>query len=212
MQNQNHLEDIREYFDSTLKTHGPTPRGVDWNSEEAREARFEQLMKIVQPEQEFSILDYGCGYGALIDYLKKKAFRFSRFMGYDIATSMIAVAQDKYKNAPGVAFTSQFENISIYDYATACGVFNMKLNSSHDSWTEFVLQSLAEMNAHSRLGFSVNFLTKYSDAEKMRDDLYYADPCFLFDYCKTHFSKNVALLHDYDLYDFTILVRKSGRS
>jgi len=39
-------------------------------------------------------------------------------------------------------------------------------------------------------------------------NLYYADPGFFFDYCKTHFAKNVALLHDYGLYDFTILVRK----
>jgi hypothetical protein len=64
------------------------------------------------------------------------------------------------------------------------------------------------MNALSRKGFSVNFLTKYSDPERMRPDLYYADPCLIFDYCKTHFSKNVALLHDYNLYDFTVLVRK----
>ena len=210
MQNQNHLDNIREYFDNTLKTHGPSPRGVDWNSEEAREARFEQLMKIVQSSQEFSILDYGCGYGALIEYLEKKTFRFSQFMGYDIAASMIAIAQEKYKNFPGVAFTNRLEDIAVYDYATACGVFNMKLDNGYEAWTEFVLHSLTEMNSHSRLGFSVNFLTKYSDTEKMRDDLYYADPCFLFDYCKTHFSKNIALLHDYNLYDFTILVRKSS--
>jgi hypothetical protein len=42
----------------------------------------------------------------------------------------------------------------------------------------------------------------------MRDDLYYADPLFLFDYCKRNFAKNVALLHDYRIYDFTIIVRK----
>jgi len=42
----------------------------------------------------------------------------------------------------------------------------------------------------------------------MKDDLYYADPCYFFDYCKKKFSKNIALLHDYGLYEFTILVRK----
>jgi len=51
-------------------------------------------------------------------------------------------------------------------------------------------------------------LTKYPDAARMRSDLYYADPGFFFDYCKRNFSRNVALLHDYNLYDFTILVRK----
>ncbi|MCC6146852.1 MAG: methyltransferase [Anaerolineaceae bacterium] len=209
MKNQNHLENIRKYFDTTLKTHGPSPRGVDWNTEEARDTRFEQLIKIIAPSQTFSILDYGCGYGALTDYLRKKSLNFSQFMGYDIAESMISVARERYAGIPGVAFTTLIDEVSTYDYATACGVFNMKINADKKEWDEFVIHSLTEMDAHSRLGFSVNFLTKYSDPDKMRSDLYYADPCFLFDYCKTHFSKNVALLHDYNLFDFTILVRKS---
>ncbi len=57
-------------------------------------------------------------------------------------------------------------------------------------------------------GFAFNALTSYSDIEFRRDDLYYADPLFWFDYCKTNISKYVALLHDYPEYDFTIIVRK----
>jgi hypothetical protein len=44
----------------------------------------------------------------------------------------------------------------------------------------------------------------------MRADLYYADPLWLFDYCKRNLSKQVALLHDYGMYDFTILVRREA--
>ena len=40
------------------------------------------------------------------------------------------------------------------------------------------------------------------------DDLYYADPLFFFDYCKNYFSEKITLIHDYDLYEFTILVKK----
>jgi hypothetical protein len=65
------------------------------------------------------------------------------------------------------------------------------------------------MNEKSKAGFAFNVLTKYSDVEFMRKELYYADPCFLFDYCKRAFSKNVALLHDYNQYDFTLIVRKN---
>jgi hypothetical protein len=42
----------------------------------------------------------------------------------------------------------------------------------------------------------------------MKPELYYADPLFMFDHCKKKFSKNVALLHDYEEFDFTIIVRK----
>jgi hypothetical protein len=57
-------------------------------------------------------------------------------------------------------------------------------------------------------GFAFNSLTAYSDADRMRPHLYYPDPCELFDLCKRRYSRNVALLHDYGLYEFTILVRK----
>jgi hypothetical protein len=42
----------------------------------------------------------------------------------------------------------------------------------------------------------------------MQKHLYYADPCAIFDLCKRRYSRNVALLHDYGLYEFTIVVRK----
>lgn len=60
----------------------------------------------------------------------------------------------------------------------------------------------------SRLGFAFNCLTSYFDEDKKRDYLYYADPGIVFDLCKRRYSRNVAVLHDYGLYEFTILVRK----
>ena len=102
---------------------------------------------------------------------------------------MIDAAHEVYGNLNWAKFTSAIDEAPVTDYAVACGVFNMKLEASFDEWTEFVIHGLEEMNSHSRIGFSSNFLTKYSDADKMRPDLYYADPCFLFDYCKTTLLK-----------------------
>jgi hypothetical protein len=73
-----------------------------------------------------------------------------------------------------------------------------------------VEETLDALDRTSRSGFAFNCLTSYSDADKMRDYLYYADPCALFDLCKKRYSRNVAILHDYDLYEFTILVRKAA--
>ncbi len=202
------LDDIRSYFDKTLKNFGPTPRGVDWNNEETRKTRFDQLAKILDPAQEFSLLDYGSGYGALAEYLLASDYPLSHYLGFDILPSMVAEGQRLFKVDARIQFSATLEDVPPMDYAIACGVFNMKQDADYSSWTEFVLDCLDQMNDHSTKGFSVNFLTKYSDADRMRSDLYYADPCFLFDHCKTHYSKNVALLHDYNLFDFTLLIRK----
>jgi hypothetical protein len=73
---------------------------------------------------------------------------------------------------------------------------------------QYILETLEKINALSVKGFSFNILTSYSDKEYMKDNLFYADPLFFFDYCKKNFSKNVSLLHDYDLYEFTLLIKK----
>jgi hypothetical protein len=59
----------------------------------------------------------------------------------------------------------------------------------------------------ARRGFAFNALTSYADSEKKRADLYYADPGYWFDFCKRGHSRRVTLLHDYPLYEFTLLVR-----
>ena len=75
-------------------------------------------------------------------------------------------------------------------------------------WEKYMLGVLDKINLASRKGFSFNALTLYSDKEHMKENLYYSDPCFYFDYCKKNYSKHVALLHDYPLYEFSILVKK----
>lgn len=198
----------RQYFEERLTTHGATARGVDWNSETAQELRFSQLIKVIRPDQPFTLLDYGCGYGALAGYLLRLNYPLEVYVGFDILESMVTKARELFAAQTGWIFTSQFEALAEVDYAIASGIFNLKLDTPFDDWTQYVTGELHKMDRLTRKGFSFNMLTRYSDAEHMRPHLYYADPCYLFDYCKRHFSRNVALLHDYEVYDFTIIVRK----
>jgi len=205
---ENNIHEIKKYFQNRIDTYGTTAKGADWNSLESQNIRFEQLAKVIRNNHNFSILDYGCGYGAFADYLEDSGYLLSKFYGYDLLQSMVEKAVNLHPNKDKYFFTSKLSEIPQAEYAVASGVFNIRLEATYKTWTDFVTQSLTEMNLLSAKGFAANFLTKYSDPEKMISRLYYADPCFLFDYCKKHFSKNVTLLHDYTLYDFTIIVRK----
>lgn len=200
------LDQVKSYFDKRIREHGASPRGSDWNSETSQNIRFDQLMKVADSSS-FSILDYGCGYGALANYLASNQLD-ADYYGFDILESAIETARAAHAGKPRRTFFSDKLQLPVCDYVIASGIFNFRGEQSFDAWTEYTLGVLNEFNQVSKRGFSSNFLTKYSDADKMRDDLYYADPMFLFDYCKRNFSRNVALLHDYNLYDFTLIVRK----
>ena len=200
------LDHVKSYFDKRIQEHGASPRGSDWNSETSQNLRFDQLLKVIGSDS-FSLLDYGCGYGALADYLVTKGFD-ANYYGYDILESAIETARQAHMDKARRTFYNEKSQLPICDYVVASGIFNFRGTQTIDDWTEYVIGVLNEFNQLSLRGFSSNFLTKYSDADRMRSDLYYADPLFLFDYCKQNYSKNVALLHDYHLSDFTLIIRK----
>ncbi len=204
------LQQVRDFFQKQLDAHGEDAVGVGWNSAYAQEVRFEQLAKVIVPEKPYTVMDYGCGYGAMASWFRKAGYEYTHYYGYDIVEDSLKAARTAFSDDPSVSFHSDYTAVPMCDYLVASGVFNIKMNADRDAWSEYILHSLESFNKKTARGFAVNFLTSYSDPDRMaeRPDLYYADPCLIFDYCRRHFSRNVALLHDYKIWDFTVIVRK----
>lgn len=201
------LNDVANYYSDKLALHGDTPRGVDWNGQKSQIQRFEQLCKIITCSGTFSLNDLGCGYGALYEFLASRHSDFS-YVGVDVSADMIRTAEQRHLGNSMARFITAAEPDTPADYGIASGIFNVRLGCSDAEWHDHIESTLELLNRTSRQGFAFNCLTSYSDADKMRDYLYYADPCRLFDICKRRYSRSVALIHDYDLYEFTVLVRK----
>ena len=195
------------YYEAKLMAHGPTPRGVDWNSEASQRLRFEQLLRIIEPDAPVgTLVDYGCGYGALADSMAER-FPEWTYCGFDPSEQMIAAARRLHAANARCSFTDREETLGRAAYTVASGIFNVKLDADGDVWTAYVLATLDRFAAISERGFAFNVLTIHSDPDRRRPDLYYADPTQLFEHCRRTFSRQVALLHDYKLFEFTILVR-----
>jgi SAM-dependent methyltransferase len=197
---------IVELFTERVSTHGPSARGADWNSEESQVLRFEQLMKVRDGTEPYSLLDYGCGYGALARFLQRRGDRVT-YQGFDVTPAMVEQGREFLAGLGHASITGKRDELRAADYAVASGVFNLKLEVGEQEWQRYVLDVLHDIAGLARRGFAFNVLTSYSDPPLMRADLYYADPCFYFDYCKRNFSRHVALLHDYGLWEFTLIVR-----
>jgi len=201
------LAKVASYYSCKLAEYGQSARGVDWNGEEGQLQRFEQLSKVFDRSREFSVNDLGCGYGAYFDYLQSKQGQI-HYRGFDISSEMVSAAQQRFRYSDRARFVVAGEPDVAADFGIASGIFNVRFDSADDAWRSHILRTLDMLNRTSRRGFAFNCLTSYSDQDKMRDYLYYANPCELFDHCKRTYSRDVALLHDYGLFEFTILVRK----
>ena len=202
------LQSVADYYSNKVRIHGATPRGVDWNGADGQRLRFDTLLQILPTGPGASTLDdYGCGYGALLDHLCATNRQTLDYLGLDVSAPMIAEARTSHPTD-----LTRFHHGSTSprraEFAVASGIFNVRLTTATDDWEKHVVATLEAMNAGTTRGFAFNCLTSYSDPPKRQPYLYYGDPCYYFDLCKRRYSGNVALLHDYGLYEFTLLVRK----
>ncbi|MDQ3674527.1 MAG: class I SAM-dependent methyltransferase [Gemmatimonadota bacterium] len=203
---KNILRSVERYYSGRLAQHGATARGVDWNSEASQQLRFDQLLKVCgTPQGPVSILDFGCGYGALLDALTAKGWAF-KYQGYDICEAMTDAARARHDADGRVRFVSELSALEPADYVVASGIFNVRLETAEDVWKAYFQDTLGEMAVLATRGFSFNALTAYSDADRQRPDLYYADPITWFQHCRRRYSRHISLLHNYPLYEFTMLV------
>ena len=200
------LTKIEQLYTGNLEKFGLDSKSVGWSTPGSQKLRFHKLLEVVDdPGQPFTVNELGCGYGELFKYCEENRFQLARFNGYDISEKMLVAAKD-YINSNKAFFYKDATITTQADYTITSGIFNVKFDNPHDSWDDFIKATLKNMFASSTKGISFNLLTKYVDFEA--ENLYYADPAVYFDFCKTELSPYVTLLHDYKLYEWTILVRK----
>ena len=200
------LAKVAQLYTDSLKNCGAEPAGVGWRDTASQNLRFEKLATVIDATSDgITVNDLGCGYGAFYEYLTARGFVLRHFRGYDISKDMLVEARRRCA-ASEVELIGGAVLDKPADYSFASGIFNVRLEHAEEFWIQHILQTLANMNQFSIRGFAFNMLTKYVDYRE--DHLFYADPLYFFDICKREFGGAVSLLHDYPLYEWTILVHK----
>jgi SAM-dependent methyltransferase len=196
----------RDYYSEKLQRHGTSARGVDWPSVASQYLRFVQLLKICDFGQPFSLNDFGCGYGALLEYFKYRHPDASvDYHGVDVSRSMIEAAQRLWQDATRANFSIGSACRHVADYSLASGVFNVKLHWPTDAWEDYIESILRDLRANSRRGFSVNFMLPL-DQPSDEQSLYRTRPDRWIDFLK-ELDCSPEPLSDYGLREFTLLVR-----
>jgi SAM-dependent methyltransferase len=206
------IEQVERYYSDKVAVHGAKPLGVDWNDERGQRLRFDRLLQVLDlGSSGFSINDYGCGYGGLIDALDARGGPFT-YCGFDVSQAMVAAGRVRYEGRRDVRFVDARYELGPADYTVASGIFNVRLDQPADVWERYVLDTIDDLVAVSRCGVAFNALTAHADVTHMRSDLHYADPAVLLNHCLRRFSRNVIVDHDYALYEFTVIIKLGRRT
>jgi SAM-dependent methyltransferase len=205
--NSSIVSQVAAYYASKLATHGPTPQGVDWNGQTSQNVRHQQFLRLLEGSVESSILDLGCGYGDFLRFLRGEGYR-GAYIGYDAAPDMIAEASRLHGQGPDRQWRVGASPVEVVDFAVASGIFNVKGDVSIDTWVRYVRDTIDSLARAGQRGFAFNVLSLSSDPERRSANLYYAGPTEMLSYCLGQYGRSVALLQDYGLYEFTLVVRQ----
>ena len=186
---------LSNHYDELVSKFGSNPQASQWRDRQTQIRRFEILCKNL-PLSKSSILDFGCGTGALYSYLKSSHGFTGRYTGIDISPKAIEIAKSIFPNG-------NFMNLDIllnelpetYDYIFVSGTFNNEMKN-HLEW---VYANLRKLFQKTNIALIFNMLSNYVDYKD--EGLYYSDPEEVFGFCKGELSPAVNLFHSEAIYE-----------
>jgi SAM-dependent methyltransferase len=200
---------LRDFYHASLAEHGATSsRGVGWNDPGLQRLRFALLAQVMEGSEPVSVADFGCGTGALFWYLATRLEPppLGSYVGYDLTPGMIAAARTLFDD-PRARFVVGTEVTEDTDYVLASGALTIRPGVDDEAWAAHVRDVLRTLWARARRGVAFNLLS--DEKEYPNPDVYRGDPDEWAQWCMRELPGSaVALVRQFELDDFTVLVRR----
>ena len=189
---------INARYDQRLEQHPDDDARSLAVGSDGRHAMALQCLVDVGIVSETTVLDLGCGMGALHEHLVAIGLACG-YTGYDINPQLIARAKQRH---PGIAFEVHDilqEEFPEFDFVVSSSSFNLKLE--HEDNYAFIERMLRTMYGHARRAVAVDLMTSYVDFR--HPDVFYYEPVRILSIAKG-ITKRVALRHDLPLFQFCV--------
>jgi len=183
----NHL--INEFGIGTIEALG-------WNDVAGQLARFKVLSGIGDLNN-YSVLDAGCGYGDLYDYLIK-IYPQLRYYGVEQIPAILNVALERYSHHTGAYFFEgdfSAADLPMVDYVIASGSLNYRHSDNL-----FILKTIEKLFNTCRIGFGFNLLRAIDPPDGFLEAY---NPVYITEFCR-RLTGRVTLIEDYYNADYTV--------
>lgn len=202
---------MKKHYQKTFKLHGANSLGVDWGQDTSKtKLRYRKMMEVLENAEAnkvHSILDVGCGYGGLYQYITQKNLKVD-YTGIDLASNMIDWAKKKNKNAifiEGNFLDHDFAG-KMYDYVICNGILTQKLKSSMLDMDRYAKSIIGKMYSLCNKAIAFNVMT--TAVNFFAPNLYYKHPAEIICYCLSEISRNFKIDHSYGIYEYTVYLQK----
>ena len=198
-------EMLRDHYAQAFRTYGATSEGVDWGKDQDRAVfRYQKMLAVIPAteKRQVSLLDVGCGYGALLQYAKENHITLA-YTGIDVVPDMICEASARHKDANFL--TGDILDLDIkarFDYVVCNGILTQKLDASNLEMDDFASRLIRRMFALCERGVAFNVMT--TKVNYFSANLYYRNPAELFAWCMSELTRHIKIDHACPLYEYTL--------
>lgn len=198
----------RRYFDSLYQKYGVNEKSLGW-SKNKQDIRFGCVLKYLGENE--SVLDVGCGFGDMYQYLKRKEmYSYIDYYGIDIMKPFIDIAKDKNKEVSTHFLCKNMMELSIddsWDWVVACGLFGLKIYDTKEEMYDYIRKTMERSLKHARKGISFYLLSDKVDYMASEKD-FYASPVKILEMAYS-FSRRVVLDNSDMPFEYCITVWKN---
>ncbi|MBN1947657.1 MAG: methyltransferase domain-containing protein [Bradymonadales bacterium] len=187
---------LRSYYKGSQRQRD-SARHVRWLTYDGQILRLQVLLEALSSaDYPVSVLDVGCGLGALYGYLRDTD-RLGPYLGIDLLPEMVDQARREFPEA-------RFEMVDLldleaterFDLVVCSGSLNVMVKE-HERW---IKEMLAAMWKHATLAVAVNIQTtrafRYNPASRGDNDLCHVDPASFLSWCE-QLTPWVSMRQDY---------------
>ncbi len=206
---------LHDHYRQTFLAHGPTAEGVDWGPrEDAARLRHDVMLAVADGcAPGGTLLDVGCGYGALADRIDERGLDLD-YTGIDVVAEMVTEARRRHPSRQFLHGDFLADgNISAggpgrFDYVVCNGILTQKLAATTLEMNAHARRLIAALFAACRRGCAFNVMTTHVNYQA--DNLYYRNPAELLAWCMSELTPRVRLDHAYPLYEYTLYLHRDG--
>lgn len=206
----------------SIERFGYQPQALYWSSREIQQIRFDILARVFTQQAAFSnggahsVLDVGCGFADLRNYLWDKGLDID-YVGIDLSEDMVQSARFQYPDIQvrqGDLFDQGFA-AKQFDFVLLSGALNevveTELGEVNNGQGNYAKAVIAEMYRICGKGVAFNLLDARNEWVASRPDLQSFVPQEIVEYCRT-FADRVAWEDGYLDNDFTVFLYKDAET
>ena len=202
---------IIAHYEACLERHGDSHLGVDWPNAKDAETRYRIMLESIRaPNAPTALLDFGCGAGHLLDFIRRNGPKAVDYRGLDASAKFVDLCRMKF---PDTTFyhrdiLDDAAGVEPVDYVILNGVLTEKREMSQDAMLAYMETLLSAAWPLARKGMAFNVMSTQVDWQ--RDDLFHVPFDTMARFVARQLSRHFLFRQDYGLYEFTTYVYRDA--